>query len=198
MNPVQLQPDGRTRLAASAAIGPIVRLALAAALALAATLAAATPAEAQAARSAAAAPAVGNPPTALDTAAILAAARPDIDAANDAWVPGLRHRDAASIVAAYADDGIFIAPDGSVTRGRAAIGRLYEARFPNLPTILDGGVVQHGLALVSATRIYEWGDAWLLTPAPAGGAPVRGTGSYITVWDRGADGHWHIVRNLAL
>lgn len=144
-------------------------------------------------------PAPAPAAAALDTAAVLASARAEIDAANAAWLPGLRQRDAAAIAAAYADSGIFIGPDGAVTRGRAAIAAMYAARFPRMRTILDGGVVQDGVVAVAPDRIYEWGHAWLEMAAErAGGRAVRGGGAYLTVWQRGADGHWRIARNIAL
>jgi uncharacterized protein (TIGR02246 family) len=151
-----------------------------------------------------AAQARGAPPVAqdtaraqLDTAAILATARPDIDAANSAWLPGLQHRNAAMIAAAYADSGLFIAGDGTVTRGRDAVARLYAARFPHLRTIRGGGVVHDGLTVLSPTRIVEWGHAWLeMDPAQGTGSPVRSSGQYLTVWSRETDGHWRITRNL--
>jgi len=133
----------------------------------------------------------------LDTAAILASARPDIEAANAAWLPGLRTRNAALIAAAYADSGLFIAADGSVTRGRAAVAQLYAARFPHLRTIRAGGVVEDGLTVISASCVVEWGHAWLeQDPATGAGPPVRSGGAYLTVWHRGPDGHWRITRNL--
>jgi ketosteroid isomerase-like protein len=129
---------------------------------------------------------------------VLASARADIDAANAAFLPGLRRRDAAMIVAAYADSGLFVAGDGTVTRGRDAVARMYASRFPRLREIVDGGVVQDGLTAASADRIYEWGHAWLATASATPGAPpVRSGGAYLTVWQRGGDGHWHIARNLA-
>lgn len=134
----------------------------------------------------------------LDTVAILASARPEIDAANAAWVPGLRNRDADAIVAAYADSGLFIAGDGAVTRGRSAIARMYAANFPRLRPIRDGGVVQEGLAVLAPTRIAEWGRAWIeFAPEYDGDAPLRRGGSYLTVWERAPDGHWRITRNVA-
>lgn len=134
----------------------------------------------------------------LDTAAILASARPEIDAANAAWLPGLRRHDAGAITAAYADSGLFISRDGTVTRGRDAITRMYAARFPRLRPIRDGGVVQDGLTVLGPTRIAEWGYAWLaMEPERGAGPPVRSGGTYLTIWDREADGHWRIVRNLA-
>jgi uncharacterized protein (TIGR02246 family) len=133
----------------------------------------------------------------LDTAAILATARPDIDAANSAWLPGLEHRNAAMIAAAYADSGLFIAADGTVTRGRDAVARLYAARFPHLRNIRGGGVVHDGLTVLSPTCIVEWGHGWLeMDPAQGTGPPVRSGGQYLTVWSREADGHWRIARNL--
>ena len=138
------------------------------------------------------------PAGALDTAAVIASARADIDAANAAWIPGLRQRDAAMIVAAYADSGLFVAGDGSVTRGRDAVARMYAAAFPRLREIVDGGVVQEGLTVASPDRIYEWGHAWLAMAAATPGAPpARSGGAYLTVWQRGPDGHWRIARNLA-
>jgi uncharacterized protein (TIGR02246 family) len=134
---------------------------------------------------------------ALDEAAILASARPDIEAANEAWLPGLQHRDALAITAAYSNDGLFIAPDGTVTRGRDAITGMYQARFPRLTEIRGGGVVLDGLAVVSPRCVYEWGHAWL-EMAENGTDVVRSGGPYLTVWQREADGHWRISRNLAL
>jgi len=134
----------------------------------------------------------------LDTAAILASARPGIEAANAAWLPGLRQHDAKAIAAPYADSGLFIAGDGTVTRGRDAVARMYEARFPKLRPIRAGGIVQDGLTVLAPTRIAEWGHGWLdLEPEREGAPPVRSGGSYVTVWERQADGHWRIVRNMA-
>jgi ketosteroid isomerase-like protein len=134
----------------------------------------------------------------LDTAAILASARPEIEAANAAWLPGLKQHDAKSIAAPYADSGLFIAGNGTVTRGRDAVARMYEARFPKLRPIHAGGIEQDGLTVVAATRIIEWGRGWLeMEPERAGAPPVRSGGSYVTVWERQPDGHWQIVRDMA-
>jgi uncharacterized protein (TIGR02246 family) len=135
----------------------------------------------------------------LDTAAILSSARSEIDAANADWLPGLRRHDAKVIAAPYADSGLFIAGDGTVTRGRDAVARMYEARFPRLRPIRAGGIVQDGLAVLAPTRIVEWGHGWIeMDPEREGAPPVKSGGNYLTVWERQADRHWRIVRNLAL
>jgi hypothetical protein len=36
-----------------------------------------------------------------------------------------------------------------------------------------------------------------MDPEGAGAPPVRSGGSYVTIWERQADGHWRIVRNMA-
>ena len=134
----------------------------------------------------------------LDPAAILASARAEIEAANAAWLPGLQHRDAAAIAAPYADSGLFIAGDGTVTRGRDAVMRMYAARFPRLRPIRAGGIVQEGLNVLGPTRIVEWGRGWLeMEPERAGDPPMRSGGTYLTVWERQPNGHWLIVRNLS-
>ena len=88
--------------------------------------------------------------------------------------------------------------DGTVTRGRDAVARMYDARFPRLRPIRAGGIVQDGLTVLAPTRIAEWGHGWLdLEPGREGAPPVRSGGSYVTIWERQADGHWRIVRNMA-
>lgn len=144
-------------------------------------------------------PSPSEPGAPFDTAAVLASARPEIEAANDAWLAGLRRRDATAIAAAYADSGLFVGPDGTVTRGRAAVERMYAARFLRLREITGGGLEQDGMTAVSDDRVYEWGHGWLeMAPATAGAPPARSGGAYLTVWQREGDGHWRIVRNLAL
>ena len=166
-------------------------------LLLSITLIALPKAHALAAQVAASASPRSEPAATVDTSRILASARPDINAANAGWLPGLRKHDAQAIVAAYSTDGLFIARDGTVTRGRSAIARMYAARFPQLRDIRAGAVVQGGLTVLGPMRIAEWGTAWLEVAAETKGAiPVRTGGTYLTIWQREADGHWRIARNL--
>ncbi len=144
-------------------------------------------------------PAASRAQAPLDTAAILSSARQDIDDANAAWFPALQRRDAVAIAAAYADSGLFIGPDGSVVRGRDAVARMYVMRLQRMPGARAGGIVQGGIAVAGPDTIYEWGSGWLeLTPSTPGGQPIRSGGRYLTVWQRGSDSHWHIIRNVSL
>jgi len=73
------------------------------------------------------------------------------------------------------------------------------------PAIPDSGRVHLDTAAtlasaradIEAANAVEWGHAWVdQEPASGTGPPVRTGGAYLTVWDRGADGHWRITRNL--
>lgn len=133
----------------------------------------------------------------LDTAAILASAKPEIAAANGAWLPSVRRRDAASIASVYTDSGLFVASDGTVIRGRAAVAGMYIARFARMPEVRSGALVQEGVAVAGPALVYEWGHGWLETGS-SDGTVTRSASSYLTVWQRSSDGHWRIVRNLTL
>jgi len=134
------------------------------------------------------------------TASLLEAARPEIEAANAAWVRGMQQHQSALITDAYMADGVFVTDDGQTIRGRTAITAMYDQRLSRIGTVLGGRVVQDG-AQAADDRIYEWGHAWLELAAPrAGDPPIKRGGHYLTVWQRdaAAGGHWRIVRNLVL
>src|SRR5215831_18882747 len=52
-----------------------------------------------------------------------------IDKGNSEWASAMKTGDAATIAAAYADDAVFIGFDGSCTKGRTEIEKMYRARF---------------------------------------------------------------------
>jgi uncharacterized protein (TIGR02246 family) len=130
-----------------------------------------------------------------DCATLVASARPAIDHANNDWVRALKASDAPAIAAAYAEDGIFVLPNGSALRGRAAVQQFYASQSRAAASITGGGIETRGTACSDDGLIYEWGQGTLRLRAPDGGETSRG-GPYLTVWKR-IDGQWRIVRNLA-
>ncbi len=122
-------------------------------------------------------------------------ARATIAAANAAWIPALEKQDAAAIAAPYAEDGIFVAPVGTVVRGRAGVAQLMKDRFSQMGKVRKGELVQDGMTR-QGSFIYEWGHATLETERD--GVPARSGGRYLTVWQKNAAGRWEIVRNLYL
>ena len=155
--------------------------ALAAALAL---LLAARPSSADSAR-------VQGP----DPVTVIASAKTAIDAANSGWVPAMERGDADAVAAAYADDGVLVTSKGDAIRGRAAVAARYRAELAQMGRVVGGGLVQEGVT-VSSGMIYEWGHGWLAFQK--GGERQVSSGPYFTVWRRGPDGGWQILRNLVL
>src|SRR4051812_44114818 len=102
----------------------------------------------------------------------LAAARPDRAApgappppapqpAHSDWIRALKARDAAAIAEAYAEDGLFVLPDGSVVKGRAAVQQLYAGQAKAAASITGGGIDSQGTACSADGLIYEWGQGTL-------------------------------------
>lgn len=130
-----------------------------------------------------------------DCSALVASARPAIDHANDDWIRALKARDAAAIAAAYADDGIFVLPDGTLVKGRSAVQALYAANGKAADSITGGGIESQGTACSADGLIYEWGNGVIRQRGPDGAERTRG-GPYLTVW-KNIGGTWRIIRNLA-
>jgi uncharacterized protein (TIGR02246 family) len=139
----------------------------------------------------AAAPALAATPDAE-----LASARPVIDAVNADWIPAMQAHDGGRIAAAYAEDGLFVLPDGKVVAGRAQVAALMQKRFTPGFRVVSGGLTQDGLGYAQGGLIIEWGHGGL-TYADASGRTHTSSGPYLTVWKRDGAGDWKIIRNLA-
>jgi len=90
--------------------------------------------------------------------AAVAAAAPFIEKANDEWIHAIVTGDADVMSTPYADNGIFIGPDGSVTRGRDAIRAMY-ARSHEHVKVLRARIHTDGRVAADPDDIYEWGTA---------------------------------------
>ena len=130
-----------------------------------------------------------------DPVTVIASARNAIDAANAGWLPAMERGDAGAVAAAYADDGVLVTSKGEAIRGRAAVAALYRAELAQSGKVVGGGLVQEGVT-VSSGMIYEWGRGWLAFQKD--GKRRVSSGPYFTVWRRGPDGSWQILRNLVL
>jgi ketosteroid isomerase-like protein/uncharacterized membrane protein YagU involved in acid resistance len=130
-----------------------------------------------------------------DPVTTIASAREAIEVANSSWLPQMKRGDAAGVAASYADDGVLLTSNGTALRGRAAIAERYRTELAQLGRVVDGGLVQEGVT-VSGGLIYEWGHGWLAFQKE--GKRQVSSGPYFTVWRRGPDSSWHIIRNLVL
>lgn len=129
-----------------------------------------------------------------DCAALQRSARPTIEHANSDWLRAMRAGDAQSIAATYAEDGVFVLPDGTVAKGREAVRALY-AGAPGKGEIVGGGIESLGLACGGPDIVYEWGRGTVRTRGADGREQAR-TSAYLTVWKRAGEA-WLIARNMA-
>jgi ketosteroid isomerase-like protein len=79
--------------------------------------------------------------------------------------------------------------------GKAAIRDLYASRSKSGTQVLSAKINSDGVAGIAPDLVYEWGTGTMVARAADGTEATRG-GPYLTVWKRGADGSWRIIRNL--
>ena len=123
----------------------------------------------------------------------LAAAAPFIDKANDEWTRAIITGDADVLSAPYADNGIFIGPDGTEKRGRAAVREMYSKRRADVQ-VIKADLHSDGRAAADPDDVYEWGGATMRVRR--GGKEQDSTGRYLTVWHR-SGATWQITHNIA-
>jgi uncharacterized protein (TIGR02246 family) len=123
----------------------------------------------------------------------IAAAAPVIDGVNADWIPAMQAKDGARVAAAYAPDAVNVAPTGQVTVGHDAFAAQLGAQFARGLRVASGEIHRKGLEWLAPGLVLEWGEAGF--KGAMGDKPVNVMGPYVTVWRRGADGAWRIIRN---
>ena len=137
----------------------------------------------------------------------LFAPAPNRAASTDAAATAIRHneetwnkefeaKDAAKLVAHYAEDATLMSPGMPSAHGKAAIGK-----------VLKDMVSDHALSLkFHATRVevassgdmaYSEGTYTMTMTDPATKKPMNDKGSYVTVYKKQADGSWKAVSDIA-
>src|SRR5437870_7665890 len=125
----------------------------------------------------------------------LAELRRTIDKSNALWVEAQEKGDPAMSVASFAKNGIMLARNGEIIRGRQRIFEHTKARM------------QSGMKGVKATAAIV--DLWLDgdTAYETGkftysyqdkGQPVSGGGRYVEMWKRQKDNSWKLVMEMSV
>lgn len=126
--------------------------------------------------------------------ALIAAVQPAIVEANTAWPGAMRTRNAAAMAAPFAETGTLVTAGGKAINGRAAIEAYYRQAFQNAPPILDGEIIDDGIATVG-DLVHVWGHGnYTVEHRP--GQPSSNSGYFLAVWQADAAGGWKIVRYL--
>ncbi|MFT3809665.1 MAG: DUF4440 domain-containing protein [Micropepsaceae bacterium] len=123
-------------------------------------------------------------------------ARATIEHANASWEACIKVMDVDCVVADYAEDGMFILPDGKVIAGKAAVAALYAGAGKPGVTITDAKITSEAIVSAGDDLVYEYGTGHVERTA-ADGTVTRRDSRYLTVWKRGEDGVWRIIRNLS-
>lgn len=123
----------------------------------------------------------------------LESAAPFIDRANEEWSRAIVSGDSQILSAPYDVDGIFIGPDGTEVRGRAAVQAMYSKPHPGAQ-VLKANIKSDGRAAADPDDVYEWGSAEMTVRL--GDKVSQKSGRYLTVWHRSGE-RWLISHNIA-
>jgi len=115
--------------------------------------------------------------------------------ANSDFEVAVTKGDTATIVAPYTLDAVFVSPDGTATKGRAAIEQLYRDRFAKSGPWLESKIESEELML-GGDLAYEWGRG--SSSRLEDGKRVTSLARFLTIWQRQTDGAWKIYRNVVL
>jgi len=134
--------------------------------------------------------AVVSTPAAPDRDAV----RRQIEAVDSQMAAAMGKGDTVGMYAAYADDAVMMMPGSAALHGRAEMGKVMNAMMAQM-TLKDPKFhiedVLVGGDLAVETGTYEW------TVQPKKGRAMPDKGSYVTVWQRQADGSWKIIRDIS-
>jgi ketosteroid isomerase-like protein len=100
-----------------------------------------------------------EPTSSEDKASPISAASQFIERANKEWEAAIQTVDADALSRPYREDAVFIGPDGTPVRGRAAIHAMYTARAAAKRRIVAATIQSEGRIAVTPDDVYEWGQA---------------------------------------
>ena len=112
----------------------------------------------------------------------------ELRAAEDEWQALWLAKDAQALAALYAEDGMRLPPDATRTVGREAIEAMFEDEFA-------AGL--ENLQLEATDIGHDGNLGWIVGNStiefPMGDSMGTGTGNYVVVYRKEADGVWRIV-----
>ena len=123
----------------------------------------------------------------------MASAAPFIDKANNEWMRAIVTGNADVLSAPYANNGVFIGPDGTAVHGKSGVRTMY-ARRPKSVKVLSATIHSDGRAAADPDDVYEWGSAQMRLQSK--GKTRLVVGRYLTVWHRSGK-QWLISHNIA-
>ena len=125
----------------------------------------------------------------------LAAVRKAIDEGNAQWSEGWVKGDAAMVAAIFAEDGVQLAGNGKVIKGRKQIAERQKVGMSGA----DPGVK----VTVTTTQVWLDGDTAYETGKykyeyTEKGKPGKDEGRYVTIWKHQKDGSWKLSMDMGV
>ena len=115
--------------------------------------------------------------------------------ANGDFEIAMTRSDTATIAEPYTADAVFVSPDGTAIRGRAAIEQLYRDRFAKTGPALETRIVSEELML-DGDFAYERGRGSITRRVRE--ERVTDWARFLTVWQSQPDVALKIFRNVVL
>ena len=139
--------------------------------------------------------ACAQPAKAPETPVDLVALKTSIQAREKEWSAAFLARNAAGIANLYTEDAVELQPVASDDhKGRDGITKATQAQFDTLTTVatredITEDVIPAGPYVVEVGRYGYTGTS-------KAKKPVSGSGRYLVVWRKDADGAWRMLRDI--
>jgi uncharacterized protein (TIGR02246 family) len=135
-----------------------------------------------------AAPAPPAAPVDLD------AVKATIQAREKEWSAAYVAGNGTAIASLYTEDGASITPSGEWDRGREGIARSMQAQLDSMTVTMREDIVSE--VIPAGDYVVEVGDYRWAGTSKADGNPRSGSGRYMVLWRKDADGVWRLHRDI--
>ena len=134
-------------------------------------------------------------PKAPDTPVDLAALKDSIQAREKEWSAAFLARSATGVANLYTDDAVQLQPVASDDhKGRDAITQATQAQFDTLTTVATREDITEEV-IPAGPYVVEIGR-YAFTGTSKANKPVSGSGRYLVLWRKDADGAWRLLRDI--
>ena len=113
-----------------------------------------------------------------------------VQAVDKAWADAAASKDVDRMLSFYTDDAVFIAPNGSLIKGKDDLQKLWS-RFFKLPSYSLTWTATKVEASKDGTVAYSYGT-WEESRVRDDKKTTQ-TGTYLAVWKKQTDGSWKVA-----
>jgi uncharacterized protein (TIGR02246 family) len=111
------------------------------------------------------------------------------------WSAAFAARDAGALASLYTDDGVQLQAVANEDRkGRAAITSATQAQFDTLTTVTAREDITEEV-IAAGPYVVEVGH-YVWSGTSKANKPVSGSGRYLVLWQKDADGQWRLLRDI--